>query len=45
MEFDLYLSFFIDYDHIYVPNGMKWGSTSRPHIGDLVMSLFAKGAT
>ena len=27
-------------DHIYVPNGMKWGSTSSPHIGDVVMSLF-----
>ena len=34
------MTFFIDYGHIYVPNGMFWGSTSRPHIGDLVMSLF-----
>ena len=39
-NFDLLLTFFIDCGHIYVPNGMFWGSTSRPHIGDLVMSLF-----
>ena len=39
-NFDLFLTFFIDCGHIYVPNGMFWGSTSRPHIGDLVMSLF-----
>ena len=32
--------FFIDCDHIYVPNGMNWGSTSRLHIGDVMMSLF-----
>ena len=34
--FDIY----IDCGHIYVPNGKLLGSTSRPHIGDLVMSLF-----
>jgi len=39
-NFDLFLTFFIDCGHIYVPNGMFWGSTSRPHIGDVVMSLF-----
>ena len=39
-NFNLLLTFFIDYGHIYVPNGMFWGSTSRPHIEDLVMSLF-----
>ena len=39
-NFDLFLAFFIDCDHIYVPKGTNWGSTSRPHIGDLVMSLF-----
>ena len=36
---DLFLTFFMDCVHIYVPNGMKWGSKSRPHIGDVVMSL------
>ena len=30
----------MDCGHIYVPNGKTWGSTSRPHIGDVVMSLF-----
>ena len=39
-NFDLFLIFYIDCGHIYVPNGMFWGSTGRPHIGDLVMSLF-----
>ena len=39
-NFDLFLTFFIDCDHIYVPNGKIWGSTSRPHIGDMMMSLF-----
>ena len=39
-NFDLFLTFFIDCGHIYNPNGVIWGSTSRPHIGDLVMSLF-----
>ena len=39
-NFDLFLAFFIDCDHIYVPKGTNWGSTSRPYIGDLVMSLF-----
>ena len=34
------MTFFIDCDHIYIPNGKNWGSTSRPHIGDVVMSLF-----
>ena len=37
--FDPFFTFFIDC-HVYVPNGMFWGSKSRPHIGDLVMSLF-----
>ena len=39
-NFDLFLTFFMDCGHIYVPNGKTWGSTSRPHIGDVVMSLF-----
>ena len=39
-NFDLFLTFFLDYDYIYVPKGTFWGSTSRPHIGDLVMGLF-----
>ena len=39
-NFDLFLTFFIDCDHIYVPKGNIWGSTSRPHIGDMMMSLF-----
>ena len=30
----------MDCGYIYVPNGMTWVSTSRPHIGDVVMSLF-----
>ena len=30
----------MDCGHIYVPNGANLGSTSRPHIGDVVMSLF-----
>ena len=34
------MTFFTDCGHIYVPNRMFWGSTGRPHIGDLVMSLF-----
>ena len=34
------MTFFIDCDPIYVPNGKNWGSTSRPNIGNLVMSLF-----
>ena len=37
--FDPFFTFFIDC-HVYVPNGMFWGSKSRPHIGDLMMSLF-----
>ena len=37
--FDPFLTFFIDC-HVYVSKGMFWGSKSRPHIGDLVMSLF-----
>ena len=45
-NFDLFLTFFIDCDHIYVPNRMIWGSTSRPHIGDVMMSLvFTLGST
>ena len=39
-NFDLFLTFFKDCDHIYVPNGPIWGSTERPYIGDVVMSLF-----
>ena len=39
-NFDLFLTFFIDCGYIYVPNGVKWGSTSSPHIGDMMMSLF-----
>ena len=39
-NFDLFLTFFIDCDHIYVPKRAIWGSTIRPHIGDVVMSLF-----
>ena len=27
--------------HIYVPNGANWGSTSCPHIGDMMMNLFS----
>ena len=37
--FDPFFTFFIDC-HVYVPNGIFWGSKSRPHIGDLMMSLF-----
>ena len=32
----------MDCGHIYVPNGMNWGSKNRPHIGDVVMSLFLR---
>ena len=32
--------FFIDTGHIYVPKWTFLGSTSRPHIGDLVMGFF-----
>ena len=39
-NFDLFLTFFIDCDHIYVPNGAIWGSASRPHLGDVAMGLF-----
>ena len=35
-----FLPFSIDCSHIYVPKGVFWGSKGRPHIGDLVMSLF-----
>ena len=31
---------FIYCGHIYASNGAFWGSTNRPHIGDLVMKLF-----
>ena len=45
-NFDLFLTFFIDCDHIYVPKGNIWGSTSRPHIRDMMMSLlFTLGST
>ena len=43
----LFLTFFIDCGHIYIPKGV-FGvlSTSRPHRGDLVMSLiFTLGPT
>ena len=33
-SFDLFLTFFIDYGHIYVSKGAFWGSKSKPHIGD-----------
>ena len=39
-NFDLLLTFVIDCDHIYVIKGKNWGTTSRPHIGDVDMSLF-----
>ena len=39
-----FVTFFIDCGHIYVPKGTFWG-TSRPHIGELVMSLFTLGST
>ena len=38
--FDLFLTCSMECGHIYVPNGVFWGSTGRPHIGDVVMSLF-----
>ena len=31
----------MDCGHIYVPKGATWGSTNRPHIGDVVMNLFS----
>ena len=40
MEFWPILTFFIGCGHIFIPSGMFWVSTCRPHIGDLVMSLF-----
>ena len=40
-NFDLFLTFFIDCGHIYVPKLKTWGSTSSPHIGDKMMSLFS----
>ena len=30
----------MDCGHIYVPKRRTWGSTSSPHIGDVMMSLF-----
>ena len=30
----------MDCGHIYVSKGKNWGSTSSPHIGDVMMSLF-----
>ena len=39
-NFDLFLTYLMDCGHIYVPKGNIWGSTSRPHIEDVVMSLF-----
>ena len=45
-DFDLFLTFVIDCSIIYVPNRYFWGPTSRPGIGDLVMSLiFTLGST
>ena len=41
-NFDLSLTFLMDCGHIYVPNGMNWGSTSRPHVGDVVMTIFLR---
>ena len=38
-NFDLFSTFFIDCNHIYFPNWVNWGSTSRQHIGEVVMSL------
>ena len=35
-KLDLFLTLFRNYGHIYVPNGIFWGFSSRPHIGDLV---------
>ena len=32
----------LDCGHIYDPNGRFWGFTSRPHIGDVVMTLFLR---
>ena len=42
-NFDLFLTFFIDCGHNHVSNGEFWGSTSRPHIGDMEASLFYFG--
>ena len=39
-KWPIFFTFLIDCDHIYIPNGMIWGSTSRPHIGGVVMSLY-----
>ena len=39
-NFALFLSFFMDSGHIYVPSGVFWDFSSRTHIGDLVMNLF-----
>ena len=38
-NFDLLLTVLMDCGHIYVPNGMNCGPTSRPPMGDVVMSL------
>ena len=40
ISFDLFLTFFTDCGHIYVPNRMYWGSTSRLQTEGLVMNLF-----
>ena len=42
-NFDLVLKYFIDCDHIHFPNEMFWGSTSRLHIGDVVISFLLWG--
>ena len=39
-NFALFLSFFMDSGHIYVPSGVFWDFSSRTHIGDLVITLF-----
>ena len=36
----LFLTLFIYCGHIFVPNEVFGGSTSRPHIGDLVINFF-----
>ena len=42
LNIDPFFTFFVHCGHIYNPNGVFWGSTSRPQIRDLVvMSLFS----
>ena len=35
-----FFTFFIDCGHIYVSNKVSWGSSSRPHMRNLVMKPF-----